>query len=188
MFPVVLDACVLFPMYLRDTLLSSADVGLYMPYWSQRILDEAMRNLVQKGKITQGKAMNLERVMKAAFIESMVEVPGELEAAMTNHPKDRHVLATAVIAKANTIVTNNLTDFNAEALNPWNVIALSPDEFLSELFDIYPLEMVQVVQKQSQRYKKRPLSVDELLDLLSKKDGANLENFSNKIRFRLKLF
>ncbi|MEA5594683.1 PIN domain-containing protein [Rivularia sp. UHCC 0363] len=181
MFPVVLDACVLFPMYLRDTLLSTADLGLYMPFWSQRILDEAMRNLVQKGKITAEKATNLERVMKAAFVESMVEVPGELEEVMTNHPKDRHVLATAVMAKANTIVTNNLIDFNAEALNPWNVIALSPDEFLSQLFDVYPLEMVQVVQKQSRRYKKRPLSVDDLLDLLSKKDGANLVNFVIKV-------
>ncbi|MEM6754275.1 MAG: PIN domain-containing protein [Cyanobacteria bacterium P01_C01_bin.38] len=182
MVRVVLDACVLFPMYLRDTLLSAADVGLYLPYWSQRILDEAMRNLVQKGKITADKAMNLEQVMKAAFAESMVEVPGELEKVMTNHPKDRHVLATAVTVQANTIVTNNLTDFNAEALNPWNVIALSPDEFLCELFDTYPLQMVQVVQKQSQRYKKRTMSTDELLDLLSKKDGANLVNFANRIR------
>lgn len=182
MLRVVLDACVLFPMYLRDTLLSTADMGLYIPYWSQRILDEAMRNLVNKKRITPEKATNLERVMKAAFTESMVEVPRELEEVMTNHPKDRHVLATAVNIKANTIVTNNLIDFKAEALNPWNVIALSPDDFLCELFDTYPLQMVQVLQKQSERYKKRTLNTDELLDLLSKKDGANLVNFANLIR------
>lgn len=47
MFKVILDACVLFAMYLRDTLLSTAEAGLYTPYWIQKILDEAMSNLVR---------------------------------------------------------------------------------------------------------------------------------------------
>ena len=49
---VILDACVLFPMYLRDTLLSTAEADLYIPYWSQKILDEAMENLINKGYIS----------------------------------------------------------------------------------------------------------------------------------------
>ena len=35
---VVLDACVLIPSYLRDTLLTTAGAGLYIPYWSEKIL------------------------------------------------------------------------------------------------------------------------------------------------------
>lgn len=46
---VILDACVLFPMYLRDTLLSTVEAGLYVHYWSQKILDEAIGNLINKG-------------------------------------------------------------------------------------------------------------------------------------------
>jgi polyhydroxyalkanoate synthesis regulator phasin len=42
-------------MYLRDTLLSAAEAGLYTPYWSQKILNEAMDNLVLKGKISAEK-------------------------------------------------------------------------------------------------------------------------------------
>ncbi|GET38121.1 hypothetical protein [Microseira wollei] len=42
-FPVLLDSCVMFPMYLRDTLLSAAEAGLYTRYWSQEILDGATR-------------------------------------------------------------------------------------------------------------------------------------------------
>lgn len=60
MLRVVLDACVLFPMYLRDTLLSTAEAGLYIPYWSQKILDEAMGNLVIKGIISAEVAKSLE--------------------------------------------------------------------------------------------------------------------------------
>lgn len=180
MLSVLLDACVLFPMYLRDTLLSTAEASLYIPYWSQKILDEAMGNLVRKGKISSEKAMNLEEVMKAAFPDAMVNVPVELEETMMNNPKDRHVLAAAVMARTNIIVTNNITDFDAKALNPWNIKAQSPDDFLSDLFDSSPEKMVQVVRKQSQKYRKRPLSVTQLLALLSKKDGANLTKFVGK--------
>jgi len=31
-FPVILDSCVLFPMYLRDLLLCTAEAELYLPY------------------------------------------------------------------------------------------------------------------------------------------------------------
>jgi hypothetical protein len=76
---IVLDACVLFPMYLRDTLLSTAEAGLYLPYWSQKILDEAMSNLVRRGKLPQETAIRLEEGIKAAFPEAIIEVPVGLE-------------------------------------------------------------------------------------------------------------
>jgi predicted nucleic acid-binding protein len=37
-FRVVLDANVLFPFWLRDTLLRAADAGYYQLYWSGEIL------------------------------------------------------------------------------------------------------------------------------------------------------
>ncbi|MBD6619646.1 PIN domain-containing protein [Komarekiella sp. 'clone 1'] len=181
MLSVLLDACVLFPMYLRDTLLSTAEAGLYVPYWSQEILDEAMGNLVLKGKISTEKAINLEETIKAAFPEAMVKVPVELEEVMTNNPKDRHVLAAAVVARVDILVTDNLTDFDTKALTPWNIKAQSPDDFLSNLFDDYPEEMVQVVRKQSQKYRKRALTLAELLSFLSKTKGANLVKFAGKV-------
>ena len=55
-FKVVLDANVLFPFSLRDTLLRSAAEGLFQLYWSGQILDEMERNLVAKGTITSRQA------------------------------------------------------------------------------------------------------------------------------------
>ncbi|WP_445176082.1 PIN domain-containing protein [Microcoleus sp.] len=169
---VVLDACVLFPMYLRDTLLSTADEDLYLPYWSQKIIDEVIGNLVKGGTLSQEKAKNLERTIKIAFPEAMVEVRVALEQAMTNDPKDRHVLAAAVTAGADIIVTNNLKDFRENDLAPWNIIAQSPDEFLSDLLDEYPDSIVDLLQQQSQKYKNPPKTFTELINFLGEKAGT----------------
>ncbi|MEG4029736.1 MULTISPECIES: PIN domain-containing protein [unclassified Microcoleus] len=180
---VVLDACVLFPMYLRDTLLSTADEGLYLPYWSQKILDEAIDNLIGGGKLSQEKAKNLENQIKLAFPEAMVEVPVGLEEAMTNDPKDRHVLAAAVTAGADIIVTNNLKDFRENDLAPWNIIAQSPDEFLSDLLDEYPDSIVDLLQQQSQKYKNPPKTFTELINFLGEK--ASTPKFASNILLKV---
>lgn len=176
---IVLDACVLFPMYLRDTLLSTAEAGLYLPYWSQKILHEAMSNLVRRGKLTQEKAINLEVAIKAAFPEAIIEVPVGLEQVMTNDPKDRHVLAAAVIAKADVIITNNIADFKEKDLAPWNIKAQSPDEFLSDLFDEYPDSIVKLLQQKSANYKNPPKTFTQLLDFLGKK--ADTPKFASNV-------
>ena len=49
---------------------------------------------------------------------------------MTNHPKARHVLAAAVRANAEVIVTFNLADFPEQALKAYDIAAIHPDEFL----------------------------------------------------------
>ena len=45
-------------------------------------------------------------------------------------PNDRHVLAAAITASANVIVTFNLKDFPATALSPHGLVARHPDLFL----------------------------------------------------------
>ena len=46
-FIVVLDANVLFPFTLRDTLLRAAAADFYQLRWSSEILDEMISNLVR---------------------------------------------------------------------------------------------------------------------------------------------
>jgi len=55
-FKVLLDANVLYPFTLRDTLLRAASDGFYQIYWSAEILDEAVRNLVASGTVTPTKS------------------------------------------------------------------------------------------------------------------------------------
>jgi hypothetical protein len=50
------------------------------------------------------------------------------------YPNDRHVLAAAVRAGAQLIVTNNLKDFPAAALAPYGLEAKGPDDFLVDQY------------------------------------------------------
>jgi predicted nucleic acid-binding protein len=166
---VVLDACVIIPMPLCDTLLRAAEIELYRPYFSQEILDEAIRNLVKMGKMTEVKTARYQGYIKAAFPEAIIEVPEQLIQIMTNHPKDRHVLAAAVTAKAEVIVTSNLKDFPREALEPFGIQAKHPDHFLLDLCENHTVGVLaQVIKEQAESLKKPPTTVTELLARLSR--------------------
>jgi len=164
-FRVVLDANVLYPFSLRDTLLRAAAEGLFQPYWSQQILDEVERNLLGKGTITHEQSARLRHAMITAFPESMVTGHEHLIAVMPNHDKDKHVAAAAVRAGAQVIVTGNLRDFREL---PEGVEAQSPDEFLSNLFDLDPEGMVALVEAQAAALRNPPRSFDTLLRGLAK--------------------
>ena len=67
-----------------------------------------------------------------------VEGHEDLISAMTNHPKDRHVLAAAVRCHAEVIVTHNVKDFPRTALEPYSITVLGPSTFLRNLYEIDP--------------------------------------------------
>ncbi|MEI6428755.1 MAG: PIN domain-containing protein [Pseudanabaena sp. ELA607] len=165
-FPVVLDSCVLYPMYLRDTLLRAAEAGLYRVHWSQEILDGAFRNLVANQKMQIQQVNRLEIQINRAFPDAMLNVTDRLIPCMDNHKGDRHVLAAALIAKAHVIVTENLKHFPAVVLSQYQVEAQSADQFLTYLHDLFPQEIRQVLQTQASDLKKPPMSVTDLLNVL----------------------
>ena len=149
-FSAVLDANVLYPFSLRDTLLRLAERELYAPLWSSRILQEMHRNLMEQ-RITKEQAARLVTAMATAFEEAEVD-PVEidrLEPAMTNHWKDRHVLATAVAADSELIVTFNLGHFAGEACEAVGVEAIHPDNFLLDLHDLSPDAVHVAVEEQA---------------------------------------
>jgi len=70
-YPVVLDACVLIPMPLADTLLRMAEAPrLYLPRWSQVIMDEVTRNLIAKWNMPVDRARRREAEICPPFPEA----------------------------------------------------------------------------------------------------------------------
>jgi predicted nucleic acid-binding protein len=166
-FVAVLDACVLYPFSLRDTLLRLAERELYVARWSDRILEEVRRNLVEE-RLTDEQAANLLDAMRDFFPEAGVDTHAieRIEGAMTNDPKDRHVLAAAVVARAEGVVTFNLGDFPEEACAPYGVEALHPDMFMMTLHEIAPAVAAQVVSELAADLTNPPIPRDELIESL----------------------
>jgi hypothetical protein len=59
---------------------------------------------------------------------------------------DRHVLAAAIRARAQIIVTFNLSDFPPEALTDWDVEAKHPDDFLVDQFHLDAISVHKAIQ------------------------------------------
>ncbi len=171
----VLDANVLFPMYLRDTLLRVASAGCFRAHWSGRILDEMTRNLVDQHRMAQAQADRLKSQMKVAFPEAKVEDWEPLEALMPNDPKDRHVTAAAMQIGADLIVTHNLKDFRDL---PHGLRARTPDAFLLDLFNAMPERILAALNKQASGYRNPPADFGTLLKWLE----ADIPNFVATVR------
>ena len=176
----MLDACVLYPLPLRDTLLRVAQQNLYTPRWSGRILDEVARNLVSDSRATPEQARKLVEVMRRAFEDA--EVPEDaiasLELAMLNEPADRHVLAAAVASDAERIITSNIRHFPAAACEPFDIEVVHPDAFLGELYDCAPAKIHIALTEQAAALSRPPLTETEVLDRLA----ATVPGFVSLVR------
>ncbi len=163
----VLDACVLIPASLRDTLFRASQANLYSMRFTDEILEEVRRNLIKKGMTTEESANRLISIIKDKFGESLVEGYEQFLPFMLINSKDRHVLAAAVACRADYIVTQNLGDFPQTILRCFRVEAVSPDRFLLDLFQSHPEIMPTLIFEQANNLSRPPKTVRDVLNSLS---------------------
>jgi len=174
-YRVVLDACVLIPMPLADTLLRMAEAPrLYLPKWSQTIMDEVTRNLIAKWELASEKARRREEELRRHFPEAWVEGFEPIINVMTNNPGDRHVLAAAVRSHSELIVTYNRRHFPVASLQPWEIDVQGPSTFLRGLYD---LDAGLFVGKLHEQAAKIEVSLPRLLHSLAKHVPGFVEYF-----------
>ena len=159
-FPAILDACVLANIRVCDLFLRLAETPrLYLPFWSETILDETQRT--QTGRL--GWPADLSESWRSEvtrfFPDSCVN---NLQCAVSPEgvqEKDRHVVQAALRAGAEVIVTFNLRDFPSRALDPLNILARHPSEFLLTLFSIEPLLVARRINEIAEAKNERLLDV-----------------------------
>lgn len=129
---VLLDACVLVPYPLVSALLTMAESELFEPRWSEQILGEVERTLTGKLDLDPGKAQHRLSQMRAGFPESSVHGFEDLIQEMTCDPKDRHVLAAAVAAGADLLVTVNLKHFPEASYREHGLEVIDPESLMGK--------------------------------------------------------
>lgn len=165
---VVYDACVLYPAPLRDLLLRVAVAGLVQAKWTDEILDECFENIaVQRPELAPERLRRTRALMIQAVPDCLVSGHKALIGGLVlPDPDDRHVLAAAIHAGAQVIVTANLKDFPADTLAGHGVTATHPDAFLHDLADVAPGVMARVVAEQTAALRSPPTTVVQLLETL----------------------
>jgi hypothetical protein len=170
-YTAMLDACVLFPVAVCDSLLSVAATGLFAAKWTQHIEEEWMRSLEAR----TGKPPGSFAVRRDAMREAVPdwEVPTEAWSRIAPcltlpDPSDVHVLAAAVAGHADCIVTSNLRDFPEVALVPFGIQAIHPDEFLVAQMDLDQLAVLAAFKEQRQRLRNPAFTPQEFADALER--------------------
>ena len=167
---VVFDACVLYPPSLRDFLLWLGYIGLLRPRWSEEIRNEWIDNLLQKRPDLKRESLEQTcRKMDFHFPDSLVRgYEPILPTLQLPDTKDRHVLAVAIHAEANAIVTFNLKDFPNTILQLHNIEAIPPDQFVQRLIQKESSRVLRAVKMHRLGLTRPPKTVDEYLATLEK--------------------
>ena len=178
----VFDACVLYSAPLRDFLLWQGYRGLVRPFWSNEIQNEWTRHLLRNRPDL--KREHIERTcreMDAHFPSGLVRgYESIIPTLQLPDANDRHVLAAAVHIKAECIVTLNLNDFPNSILQPHNIEAVLPDEFVMRLIQKRPDSVLKAVKLHRSRLFRPPKTVDEYLATLEEQGLAKTVAFLRK--------
>jgi hypothetical protein len=107
--------------------------------------------------------------MDSAFPDACVSGYAPLiEALKLPDADDRHVLAAAVRAKAQVIVTFNVRDFPADILAGIDVVAQHPDAFLRHLVDLQPALVRARIEHMLQSWRQPPNTPEAFIDALER--------------------
>lgn len=183
-YPVVLDACVLYPSFLRDLLIRLGLTGLYQPKWSAIIENEWQRNLLaDRTDLTQEQVQRTATMMNKAVPDAMITgFEPLIDSIALPDVDDRHVVAAAVRSNAEIIVTLNLKDFPTPELDTFGIEALHPDDFIMDLFDLNCALVLSAVSTQRSNLRNPPMSVDDYFAALLRQGMAQTVKELNKYR------
>jgi hypothetical protein len=138
------DASVLFKSAVTRFLLGAAQTGDYRAVWSQAVVDEARRSLLEKNRL--GALAALEQNINLIRDPLVPQASVELEAMLARiHTKDRHVLAAA--SGATILVTDNPKDFDVDEARRLGITVLTSDEFATSIALRNPHALIRAVQR-----------------------------------------
>lgn len=169
-FVVIYDASVLYPNTLRDLLIRLAQTGLIQARWTEEIHDEMFGALIRDRPDLDQAKLDRTRILMGTAVRDwkVTEYEPLIDSLKLPDPDDRHVLAAAIKARAQVIVTSNLRDFPAAELQPWDIEAKSPDDFVRDQISLNRAVVYAAIQQIADSWQRPPGSVDDVLNRLER--------------------
>ena len=135
------DANILISRTLRDYFVYAARLGALDIHWSDGILDETTRNLIKQFDFTTEDAEVLVERLEAFLPSALIEVKKRDQARVAKvemDAKDRHVLAAALSANAEVLLTQNVRHFPREWMAKHGIELVNAGTLLTRLASDYP--------------------------------------------------
>lgn len=168
-FTAFYDTNVLVPGSVRDLLMQLATTGAFRARWSDVILAELRRVLVDKHGQDESKYVRITTLMVAHANDPLVTgFEQSMDRLHLQDPDDRHVVAAAIHGRANVIVTYNLKHFPPDIIEPLGLSAQHPDEFISDLLDLHPQAVLDSVAAILGRLRNPPMTPDQLFEVYAR--------------------
>jgi predicted nucleic acid-binding protein len=164
----LLDANVLYPAPLRDSLMHLAVTVPLEVRWTEIIQQEWVTNLLEaRPNLEPQRLERTVQQMNKAVPNALIHGYETLIEGL-NLPdlEDRHVLAAAIHGGAKIIVTNNLKDFPQRYLKQWDIKALKPDAYIIEVVEAAPEAALHAFKLQRANLKSPAVGVSEFLTTL----------------------
>ncbi|MFK8029851.1 MAG: PIN domain-containing protein [Gammaproteobacteria bacterium] len=166
----VIDACVLCSPLKRNIVASFAEAGLFHIRWSDEIMDETEKAISivaakHSHKNIAVYAGSIRSLLNQAFKEATVSGYDSLGKTIGKVPDegDRHVMAAALKAKAEFIVTENLRDFPRRVLKKYGIEAKSSDTFIADTIDSNPSVAIAALNQLLTRLNKSEHTLETLM-------------------------
>lgn len=138
------DANILISRTLRDYFVYAAKLGAVDLRWSETILDETTRNLIKRFGFPPEQAGILVERLNLYLPQAAVETKTSDEARVAKvemDAKDRHVLAAALSAKADLLLTQNVRHFPRDWMSERGIELVDAGTLLMRLAAEYPDEL-----------------------------------------------
>lgn len=169
-YTAILDANVLYPQLLRDTLLSLAVHRLYHARWTAKIHDEWTRNLAKDRPDLANRLPSVVALMNASVPDCLVTNYERLaDSIELPDAGDRHVVAAAIAGHADAIVTFNTKDFPEAALAPFGIDVQHPDEFVVNQLRLQKIPALSAIKQMRARWTNPARPAEELITAFEKR-------------------
>ena len=150
--------------------------------WTEALLRELAEAITAGGRRPAATAAAICDGVRRTFPEGEVrradyehlvdEVPGP-------DPDDREHPAAAIAAGCDLLLTNDKKGFPVAALGRRGLRVRRPDDYLVELLDAYPDDVVGIVEEMARDKIRPPMTTGDVLDALQR---AGVADFARRVR------
>lgn len=179
---VFADTNVLFPFSIMDLVLGMAEDGMHEFIWSNDLLDEWERVIVENNQRSAESAASIVFAIREFFEDG--EIPtasyaAEVDDMPSADLDDRKHIAAAKVGRATVLLTRNLKHFPVEPLSEMSIRVLDADAYLCEQLARSSEQMLWTVSRIAGEKRRPSMTVGELVAALG---NAGVPAFAERFR------